>query len=117
MSQENIGAKAFIAGVDLEAYRRVKLSSGTGNTVEYADAGEAFIGVTAAKVSAGDFITVNLLTRSRTFKVVADAAIGEGVSIYGGDDGKVGVTVSGSTIGTALELSTSDLEVIEGLLS
>ena len=114
MSQENIGAKAFIAGEDLEAYRRVKLSSGKGDTVEYADAGEAFIGITAAKVSEGDFVTVNLKTTGRTFKITAEAAISEGGLFYGADDGKAGVTVSGSTIGTALELTTGDLEIFEG---
>jgi predicted transport protein len=51
MSQFNIGSKAFVAGEDLEAYRRVKLSAGSGSQVEYADAGEDFIGVTAAKAS------------------------------------------------------------------
>jgi len=48
MSQFNIGSKAFVAGEALEAYRRVKLSTGSGTQVEYADAGDAFIGITAA---------------------------------------------------------------------
>lgn len=39
MSQFNIGSKAFVAGEELEAYRRVKLSTGSGSQVEYADAG------------------------------------------------------------------------------
>jgi hypothetical protein len=117
MSQENLGAKAFTAGEDLEAYRRVKLSTGSGSQVEYADAGEDFIGITAGKVASGDFITVKLKTSGRTFKLVADGAIDAGGDFYGADDGKVSATVSGSIIGKALEASASDLEVIEGLLA
>ena len=117
MSQENLGAKAFVAGEDLEAYRRVKLSTGSGTQVEYADAGEAFIGFTASKVASGDFVTVNLKTSGRTFKMVAGGAITVGANFYGADDGKISATVSGSIIGKALEASAADLEVIEGLLS
>lgn len=117
MSQENLGAKAFIAGEDLEAFRRVKLSTGSGTQVEYADAGEAFIGITAAKVSQNDFVTVNLKTTGRTFKLVAAGAISAGGDFYGANDGKISATVSGSIIGKALEASASDLEVVEGLLA
>jgi len=117
MSQENLGAKAFVAGEDLEAYRRVKLSTGSGSQVEYADAGEAFIGITAAKTLQNDFVTVNLKTTGRTFKLVAVGAISVGADFYGADDGKISATVSGSIIGKALEASASDLEVIEGLLA
>lgn len=116
MSQENLGAKAFVAGEELEAYRRVKLSAASGSQVEYADAGEAFIGITAAKTAQGDFVTVNLKTTGRTFKLVAANAIAVGGNFYGANDGKISATVSGSIIGRALEASTSDLEVIEGLL-
>jgi hypothetical protein len=117
MSQENLGAKAFVAGEDLEAYRRVKLSAGSGSQVEYADAGEDFIGITGAKVASGDFVTVNLKTRGKTFKVVAADAIAVGGSFYGSDDGKVSATVSGSIMGKLLEASASDLEVVEALLA
>lgn len=116
MSQENLGAKAFVAGEDLEAFRRVKLSAGSGSQVEYADAGEAFIGITAAKAAQNDFVTVNLKTTGRTFKLVAAGAIGVGGDFYGADDGKISAAVSGSIIGKALEASASDLEVVEGLL-
>ena len=117
MSQYNIGSKAFKAGEDLEAFRRVKLSSGSGDTVEYADAGEDFIGITASKVASGDFITVELKTRGRTFKLTADGALSAGDSFYGGADGKVGPTVSGSVQGATLEASAADAEIIEGLLA
>jgi len=117
MSQYNIGSKAFIAGEDLEAYRRVKLSAGSGSQVEYADAGEDFIGVTAAKASQNEHITVDLKTRGRTFKVVALDAITAGGDFYGADDGKVSAVVSGSIQGKVLEESADDLEVVEVLMS
>jgi hypothetical protein len=116
MSQENLGSKAFVAGEDLEAYRRVKLSTSSGSQVEYADAGEAFIGITAAKVAQGDFASVNLKTTGRTFKMVASGVIAVGANFYGAVDGKISATVSGSIIGKVLEASASDLEVVEALL-
>ena len=117
MSQENLGSKAFVAGEDLEAYRRVKLSSGSGTQVEYADAGEDFIGITGAKVVSGDFVTVNLKTRGKTFKVVAVDAIAVGGDFYVAADGKVSASVSGSIQGKLLEASANDLEVVEALLA
>jgi len=116
MSQYNIGSKAFVAGEDLEAWRRVKLSAGSGSQVEYADAGEDFIGVTAAKASQNEQITVDLKTRGRTFKMVAADAIAEGGDFYGAADGKISATITGSIQGKVLEASAADLEVVEGLL-
>jgi len=116
MSQFNIGSKAFVAGENLEAYRRVKLSAGSGSQVEYADAGEDFIGVTSAKASQNEHVTVDLKTRGRTFKMVALDAISAGGDFYGADDGKISSVVNGPVQGKALEESTSDMEVIEGLL-
>ncbi len=49
--------------------------------------------------------------------MVAVGAISAGGSVYGANDGKISATVSGSIIGKALEASTSDLEVIEGLFA
>jgi hypothetical protein len=114
MSQFNIGSKAFTAGEDLEAYRRVKLATGSGSQVVYADAGEACIGVTAAKGLAGEHITVDLKTSGRTFKLVTADAISAGADIFGADDGKV-ASINGSAIGKALEESTDADEVIEGV--
>jgi hypothetical protein len=117
MSQFNIGSKAFVAGEDLEAYRRVKLSAGSGTQVEYADAGEAFIGFTAAKALSGEMVSVDLKTTGRTFKVTAAGIIPVGGSFYGAVDGKVSATVSGSIQGVVLEGTESDGEIVEGLLS
>lgn len=110
MSQENLGSKSFVAGTDLEAYRRVKLSSGN---VVYADAGEEFIGVTARKALSGEFVAINLRSASRTYKMVANGAITAGVTIYGALGGKVSASASGVAQGTALEAATADGDIIE----
>ena len=110
MSQENLGSKSFVAGEDLEAYRRVKLSSGN---VVYADAGEEFIGVTSHKALNTEQVTVNLRSASRTYKMVASSAITAGNTIYGAIDGKVSASASGVAQGVALEAATADGDVIE----
>ncbi|MDO8675540.1 MAG: hypothetical protein Q7K71_05425 [Candidatus Omnitrophota bacterium] len=110
MSQENLGSKSFVAGTDLEAYRRVKLSSGN---VVYADAGEEFIGVTARKALSGEFVAINLRSASRTYKMVANGAITAGNTIYGALGGKVSASASGVAQGVALEAATADGDIIE----
>lgn len=113
MSQENIGIKAFTAGEALEAFRRVKLSTGSGTQVEYADAGDEFIGITAAAAASGDSVSVVMRSASRTYKAVAAEALAAGAVIYGANDGKVQDTVSGTAQGIALEAANADGEVIE----
>ncbi len=115
MSQQNEGGKkAFLAGEDLAAYRRVKLSAA--DTVVYADAGEAFIGITQEEKLSAESITVALRSASRTYKVTAAEAIAANAVIYGANDGKVQDTVSGSPIGTILEETTADGDIVEALL-
>ncbi len=113
MSQENMGSKCFTAGEALEAYRRVKLSSGN---VVYAGAGENFIGVTAHKADNGAPVTVNFRSADRSYKMVAAAAVTAGAVIYGAASGKVDDAASGTAQGTALEAATADGDVIECLL-
>lgn len=116
MSQQNEGGiKAFTAGADLEAFRRVKLSSGSGTQVEYAGAGENHIGVTQEKKLSGEFISVGLKHPGRTFKATASEALSAGASIYGALNGKVKDTAEGSILGKALEEATADGDVIECL--
>ena len=117
MSQYNEGPKAFIATNDLEACRRVKLTAGKGDAVEYAGAGESFIGITAAKVAAEEEVSVILKPDGRTYKVTAAEALAAGATLYGGADGKVQDTVSGDAIGIALEAATADGDIIEALLN
>jgi len=116
MSQENMGIKAFVAGADLEPFRRVKLSAGSGSQVEYAGVDEAFIGITARKAKSGEHVSVRLLTRGRTFKIEAADAIGVGASFYGAANGKIDAAGVGVQ-GTALEISAADGEIIEAILA
>ena len=116
MSQFNLDTKAFVAGTDLEAYRRVKLSTNSGTQVEYAVAGDPFIGITAARANSGEMVGVDLKETGRTFKMVANGAISVGGNFYGAIDGKISATVSGSIQGRVLEAAASDGEVVECIL-
>lgn len=116
MSQFNIGTKAFTAGEAMEAYRRVKLSTGSGTQVEYADAGDAYIGFTAAAANLGEMVSVILKTTGRTFKVTASGVIAVGGNFYGAIDGKVSATVNGPIQGRVLEAAASDGEIVEAIL-
>ena len=116
MTQQNLGGmKAFNASEDLEAFRRVKLTSGSGVAVEYADAGEAYIGFTQKKVASGERVTVGLKTSGKTFKAIAKEAFSVGATLYGGDDGKVQDTSSGTAQATALEAATAENDEVEVL--
>lgn len=118
MSQETVGGnKAFRAGEALGAFVRVKLATGTGDTVVAAGAGEEFIGVTAAAAALGEMITVALRTAGRTYKMIAAGAISAGAVIYGAASGKVQAAASGNAQGLALEESTQDGEIIECALN
>jgi len=119
MSQAAISPKTFTAGEALEAFRRVKLSTGSGTQVEYADQSDSnnYIGVTLEKVASGKHVAVALKGNYRTFKVVASEALSAGAELYAADDGKVSDTVSGNAIGTALEAATADGDIIEAVLN
>jgi hypothetical protein len=116
MSQQNEnGFKTFTAGEALEAFRRVKLSSGSGTQVEYADQSDSdgYIGITQEKVSSGDQVNVALKGGPGTRKAVASEALAVGATLYAADDGKVADTASGNAIGTALEAASADGSIIE----
>jgi len=113
MSQRNTSVKTFTATSAVEAYRRVKLTTSSGTAVEYAGAGEEFIGITAAAAAAGDMVAVILRSAAQTYKAVAAGAVAVGAAIYGAPNGKVDDAVSGTAQGTALEAATADGDVIE----
>lgn len=117
MSQQQGSPVSFIAGEALEAYRRVKLDSGSGTNVVYADAGEAAIGVTVEKVASGDSVGVRLNKHGGTHKLTAAGTFAVGATLYGANDGKVDDAVSGSAIGTALAAATAANDIVEGILS
>lgn len=117
MSQQNeSGLKAFTATEALEAFRRVKLTAGSGTAVEYADAGEEFVGLTQNKVALGGVVTVALRSAARSYKATAAGAVVVGATLYGANDGKVDDAASGNAIGTALEAASGDDSIFEILL-
>ena len=117
MSQLNMGSKAFVVNeAVIEPYRRVKLTTGSGILVEYADAGDAFIGVSAARGLIGEMVSIDLKHTGRTFKMEANGAIAVGGSFYGALDGKISATASGSIQGRNLEATAADGEIVECIL-
>jgi len=114
----NEGIRTFTAYEDLEARRRVKIKSSTTKTppeVEYADAGEDYIGITEYAVSAGDLVACRLNSYPGTFEIecVVDSAIAKGTTLYGAADGKVSDASSGTAQGVSLSAATADNEHIE----
>jgi len=119
MSQRCISPKMFTAGEALEAFRRVKLKTNTGDTVVYADQSDSsnYVGVTLQKVANGEQVAVLIKGDYCTFKVVAADSFAAGATLYAADDGKVSDTSSGNAIGTALEAAGADGDVVEALLN
>lgn len=100
----------------LEAFRLVKLTS-TSMTVEYAGAGDEPIGVTKyVALNDGNRVAVSLLNKAGTVKCVANGAITINTSVYAQADGKVGSTVTGRKIGTALSSASADGNIVEVML-
>jgi len=108
--------RSFVAGAAIAQYLRVTLSSG-----KLAAAGLTTreIGVLeAASFADLDVRSVRLRTAQGTCKMVANAALAVGASVYTAASGKVGPSLStGFLLGTALSASTADGDVIEVLRS
>ncbi len=121
----NEGAKAFIAGADIEARRRVKLKSGTTTTppeVVHAGAGEDFIGVSEYAVKSGQSLAVRLANSPGTQEVEATVttAIAVGTTLYGAANGTLGDDDNGGAYtaqATALSAAAATGQHIEVLLS
>lgn len=119
MSQECKSPKAFLATEILAAFRRVKLSAGTGDHVEYADQSDSssYLGVTIGPAPAiEDQVGIALKGVMKTFKVTAADSFAVGAVLYAADDGKVSDSASGNAIGTALEAATADGDIVEAIL-
>lgn len=118
MAEEHVGAITMTSAEALEAFRRVKLSGSTALTVVYADAGEEAFGVTAQKVATETPVAIELLTKGKTVKIEAAAAIAAcNSALYGADDGKVSGAVNGVPIAQNLAVASGDGSVIECLLA
>jgi len=110
------GPKTFKAGEDLEAFRRVKVESGTTTTppeVVYADAGEAFIGITREAVDDGDYVSVDLFAKEGTFFAEAADSFSVQATLYGAADGKVSDSSNGTGFLIALEAATAAGDIVE----
>lgn len=114
----NTGIKTFTAGEALAAARRVKLSSGSGTQVEYADAADDYIGVTVGAAAINEPVAVALKRNYMgTVEIEASAAVTAGATIYGAADGKVGVASTGNDkFGKALEAASGDGAIIESVM-
>jgi hypothetical protein len=109
MSYNDSGIATFKAGVALEARRRVKIESGTLTDppeIEYAGAGEDYIGVTEYAVADGDMVAVKMCNAPGVFEVecLVDSAIARGCVLYGAANGRMSDAASGSAQGIALEV-------------
>ena len=111
-SENENGIRSFTAGEALEAFRRVKISSGT---VIYADANEQHIGVTVDVAASGAQVGVKLNSFPGTRKLTAAAAITAGAPVYGAADGKVNDAEAGlgPRIGIALYAADGDGSLVE----
>ena len=107
----NGNVKTFPAGEALEAFRRCKIDA-SGNAV-YADAGEAFDGITEDAYASGAQAALRLRSAAGTFKVTAAGAAAVAADLYGADDGKVSTTESGSVQFRAFEAATADGDIVE----
>jgi hypothetical protein len=105
--------KTYTATAALDAYVRVKLSSGE---VVVAGLNEVAIGVTLANVAAGGLVPVRLLNSQGTAFMTAAAAITSGAAVRGAASGKIDDTGVGPVIGYAEEAATAAGDVIEVLL-
>lgn len=114
----NPGKKTFIATEALVAGRRVKLTTGNGQAVEYADEADDYIGVTLTAAAVTLPVTVALKRAyPGTVEVEAAGAITSGATIYGADDGKVSTTSSGTDkYGKALEAASGTGALIESVM-
>jgi len=115
MAQQSESPMTFPANEDLLLYRRVKFTAASRN-VEYADAGDWFVGITQESAVQGRPISVKDKKDGGTKICTAAAAIALGADIYGANDGKVSTSVSGVIIGKALQVAGADGDQIECFL-
>jgi len=110
-------ARTFTAGAAIPQHARVKLSSGVlvvavaGTTDEVLEIGT----MEKESFASGDIVAVRLRSAAGTHKMIASAAIAEGVAVYGAVDGEIATTSSGAAIGVSMEAAGADQDIIEVL--
>ncbi|MCB2187677.1 MAG: hypothetical protein KQJ78_14745 [Deltaproteobacteria bacterium] len=98
------GLVSFLAGTDLDRYRRVKFQAGTATSpppVVYAGEGEMHVGLTDYPAAAGEAVAVRLLNHPGTHKAVAAGEVARGAVLYAAAEGKVSGQAVGSALGVA----------------
>ena len=110
MPQQDGGYRTVLSNsTSILAWTRVKFSSGYGDRVELAGAGEIGIGVVqpgpmlTQNVANSGPITIKLDGAEGTVKVTAADSFAAGATLYGAASGRVSDSSSGSAIGIALE--------------
>jgi hypothetical protein len=117
MSTQSERNKAFIATAAVTAFRRVKLTSGSGTAVEHSGAGEAAIGTAQNSAAIGEEVNVRLDNGGGTSKVAVAAGVVLGAAVYNAATGYCDDAASGTSFGTALEAGTNAGDIIEVLLA
>lgn len=112
-----VPCKTFTAGAALSKFSRVKLSSGVLVAAGVGASDDLLeIGVVEdATFASGDIVRVRLRSAQGTTKMIAAAAIGAGVAVYGAASGQISTTASGGAIGISMEAATAANDVIEVL--
>jgi hypothetical protein len=116
MSQQvEVGFKGFVASAAFSAYARVKVASD--GTISAAGLTDKEVGIAQqAAFAAGDIINVRLRNAQGTHKMIAAAAITAGNTVYTAASGKISNSASTAfQVGTALETSTQNNDIIEVL--
>jgi len=115
----NEGPKTYTAYEALEAYRRVKIKSETTTIppeVQYADAGESYIGTTLAPAAAGERVVVLAPNDNGTRLVEAADSFSVGAVLYGANDGKVSDSASGSAQFMAIQAAGAGGDIVEAIV-
>lgn len=103
----------FTPSATVNRYRFVTLSGD--RTVAQTSAGDDVAGVSLAYGQTTDTIAVQMITAGETFMVEASGAITQNARVYAAADGKASSTAVGRFVGTALEASTTNGDIIEVL--
>ena len=106
---------SFTATVTLSAYQLVKLNTDRSVSVATFASGETRVGFVDRAVNQGDPAPVALLNGGGSAFGQASASVTTGDALYAATTGKVSATVTGESVGVALEDGAAD-DVIEILL-
>ena len=112
-SQVDVAKRTFLATVPIPKHARVEWAAA--GAVRLGTAGNASIGTARVDALAGnDELAVSLSNKEGTQKMIANAAIAEGVDVFNAADGKV-APAGTVRAGTSLSAADADGDIIEVL--